>query len=48
MSNFSEMTLDEQVALCEKVSQCLKDNDLAEVNVGVYREEVCQLTQDKV
>jgi len=45
---FGEMTLEEQTGLCEKISECLKDNDLANVGVDIYREAVCQLTTEEV
>jgi len=38
------MTLDEQATLAQKVASCLKENDLGNVKVKIYREEVCQLT----
>ena len=34
----------DQKALCIKIAECLKANDLASVNVVIFREEVCKLS----
>lgn len=43
MPKFGEMPADEQKQLCTKIAECLKANDLANVNVTLYREEVANL-----
>jgi len=44
MSNFGEMSLDDQAELVKKVGGVLKETELGDVKVKIYREEVCQLT----
>jgi len=43
---FGEMTAEQQKELCIKVADCLKANDLASLDVQVYREEVAALQAD--
>ena len=43
MPTFGDMSSAEQSDLCDKIAKCLKDNDLASVDVTIYREEVCSL-----
>jgi len=38
------MSLDDQTDLVKKVGDVLNENDLGDVKVKIYREEVCQLT----
>jgi len=48
MSNFSEMDIDAQANLVTEVGNVLKNNNLGDVKVQIYREEVCQLTGENV
>jgi len=41
---FKDMTLDEQAEFVTKVGDVLKETELGDVKVKIYREEVCQLT----
>jgi len=35
------MSPEEQKEICMKIAECLKDNNLSDINVSVYREDVC-------
>lgn len=48
MSKFTDMSSDEQKALCNKIAECLKANDLASVPVSIYTESVAALASDEV
>jgi len=48
MPKFGEMSADEQKQLCTKIAECLKENQLENVPVTIYREEVAALAAAEV